>query len=81
MNTRTSYDYATPTTLVLIISDALDSLSPNAGRLSITFTDTSEIVTDAYSALTANVGTDEAHEMLLEAGIGPEELDAVWPAS
>ena len=78
MNTRRSYDYAKPTTLIAIISDALDSVSPNAGPLSITFTDTREIVTDAYNALTANVGTEDANDMLFEAGIGAEELDKVW---
>ena len=78
MNTRTSYGYAKPTTLVLIISDALDSVSWNAGPLSITFTNTREIVTDAYNALAANVGTEDANDMLLNAGIGAEELAKVW---
>lgn len=81
MNTRNSYDYAKPTTLVLIISDALDSLPLTAQRLSRIYMEVREIVTDAFNALEANTGAEDAFEMLLQAGIGPAELDAVWPAS
>ena len=75
MDTRRSYDYAKPTTLILIITDALESVSDKAGPLSVTYLDTKAIVQDAWFALVANAGNDEAVEMAMNAGISLDRLE------
>lgn len=75
MDTRRSYDYAKPTTLIAIIADALESVSDKAGPLSVTYLDTKAIVRDAWSALVANVGQDDAVEMAIDAGISLNRLE------
>ena len=75
MDTRRSYDYAKPTTLILIITDALESVSPRAGTLSVTYLDTKAIVRDAWDALVINAGNDEAVEMAMNAGINLDTLE------
>ena len=75
MNTRRSYDYAKPTTLIAIITDAFESVSPKAGPLSVTYLDTKTIISDAWAALVANAGQDEAVEMAMNAGINLDDLE------
>jgi len=76
MDTRRSYDYAKPTTLIAIIADALEVTSHGkAGPLSVTYLDTKAIVSDAWDALVANAGQDEAVEMAMNAGISLDRLE------
>ena len=78
MHIRPSYDYAKPTTLVAIISDAMESADFNADPMTITNQQVNTIVSAAFDALVANAGQDEALEMLVNAGIGPVELDVFF---
>ena len=68
MNLRYAFDYFAPTTLVAVISDQMNST---------TGPDQRTIVRAAYDALTANVGVDDALEMLLDAGITADDMEAV----
>ena len=73
MDTRRSYDYAKPTTLILIITDAIEHLHPTVG--SQTYLDTKAIVSDAWAALVANVGQDDAVQMACDTGISLDRLE------
>ena len=70
MNIRCAMDYMTPTTLVAIINDQMNTaIGP----------DQRTIVQAAYDALVANVGTDEAHDMLFDSGIGADDMEVYLP--
>ena len=73
MDTRRSYDFAKPNTLIAIITDAIEHLHPTVG--SQTYLDTKAIVRDAWDALVANVGQDDAVEMAMDAGISLDKLE------
>ena len=73
MDTRRSYDYAKPTTLVAIIADALDHV--NQYTRPATLATARQIIADAWDALVANVGQDEAVEMVEGAGISLDTLE------
>lgn len=75
MDTRRSYDYASPATLIAIIGDAMDSIDPNAHPLSVTYLDVKAIVTDAWDALIANVGAEDAISMAFDAGFDFSDLE------
>ena len=66
MNIRFAFDYFSPTTLVAVISDQMNVT---------TGPDQRAIVQAAYDALTANVGVDEANDMLFDSGIGAEDME------
>lgn len=75
MKIRRAYNYAAPTTLVAIISDAIESVDPTAGPLAVVRSDVREIVREACYALGINVGLEDMLDMLLAAGIDANTLD------
>ena len=72
MNIRYAFDYFAPTTLVAVISDQMNS-TPDLHLRPAQRT----IVQAAYDALISNVGHDDALEMLLDAGITADDMEAV----
>ena len=73
MDTRCSYDYAKPTTLIAIIADALDHVNQYTRPANLATA--KQITADAWDALVANVGQDEAVEMAWDAGISLDTLE------
>ena len=73
MDTRCSYDYAKPTTLIAIIVDVIDHV--NQYTRPATLATAKQIIADARDALVANVGQDEAVEMVEDAGISLDILE------
>lgn len=76
MDILTAFGYTKPHTLALIIADALDHITPMASDE--WRRDVKEIVTDAWNALVANAGAEDAMDELLKVGIGPDEMDWIW---
>ena len=73
MDTRTAYDYAKPTTLIAIITDAIDHVNRFISPASLA--NVKQITADAWAALVANAGLEEAVEMACDAGISLDTLD------
>lgn len=64
---RTAFDHLTPTTLVSIIVDATAPVS---------FTPRpQDMISAAWDALLTNVGTEDAIDMAVDAGISLDDLD------
>jgi hypothetical protein len=67
MNIRYAFDYLSPTTLVAVINDQMNTaVGP----------DQRTIVQAAYDALVANAGIDEALDMLTNIGIDHMDMEA-----
>ena len=67
MNIRYAFDYLSPTTLVAVINDQMNTA---------TGPDQRTIVQAAYDALVANAGIDEALDMLTNIGIDYMDMEA-----
>ena len=75
MDLRNSYTYAKPTTLVMIITDALECVYPRDSMSAEVRSGAGEIIMAAYAELEDNQGTEGAIEMLLNAKITPDALE------